>query len=119
VQIWLAEAGMFGVSGRGTFFVDVDAGMVEEEVSKRVALGVDVGLPAEARGPEERKGLQCAQRRLALGHRHRRARHCMSKHFLIKTRALNIKAFISLRPKSKRVYIQLCEAKTSNVRALD
>lgn len=50
--------------------------MIEQKVPKVVAVGIEAGLLAQARGPEEGKGLQRSQRRLALGHRHRATGHC-------------------------------------------
>jgi len=50
--------------------------MVEEGVPKRVAFGVDMGLPAQTRWAEKRKCLECPKSRLALCDGHRRARHC-------------------------------------------
>ena len=53
-----------------TFFQNKPAGMVEEEVSEVIAVGVDAGLLAKTRWPEERKCLKGPKRCLTFCYCH-------------------------------------------------
>lgn len=59
--------------GKITSFANQAARMIEQEITKIIALWIDSGLLAQARGTEKRKCLQCFQCCQAFCHGHRAA----------------------------------------------